>query len=65
LDKKARWLGKYIEKKLEGLKRYGVVREIRGKGVLLGVELVKSTKKMEPFPEGKKLGNALKKTAIK
>jgi adenosylmethionine-8-amino-7-oxononanoate aminotransferase len=65
LDKKARWLGNYIEEKLEGLKRYGVVREIRGKGVLLGVELVRSTKTMQPFPEKKKLGNALKKTAIK
>jgi len=38
-----------------------VVREIRGKGVLLGVEFVKDTGTMEPFPE---LGAALKKTAL-
>ncbi|MBM3748304.1 MAG: aminotransferase class III-fold pyridoxal phosphate-dependent enzyme, partial [Acidobacteria bacterium] len=47
--------------RLEGLKQYGVVREVRGKGVLLGVELVRGTASMEPFPE---LGQALKKTAL-
>lgn len=65
LDRKARRLGEYLRKKLEGLERYGVVREVRGKGVLLGVELVKDTTTMEPFPSGRKLGDALKKTAIK
>jgi adenosylmethionine-8-amino-7-oxononanoate aminotransferase len=62
LDKKAQVLGEYLAKKLEGLKKYGVVREVRGKGLLRGVELVKDTKKMEPFNE---LGLALKKTSIK
>jgi len=62
LDAKARRLGDYLAKKLEALKKYGVVREVRGKGVLRGVELVKDTKAMEPFNE---LGLALKKTAIK
>jgi 4-aminobutyrate aminotransferase-like enzyme len=38
-----------------------VVREVRGKGILLGVELVKDEKTNEPFPE---LGNALKETAL-
>ena len=61
LDKKAQRLGRYLFEKLQGLKKYGVVREVRGKGILLGVELVKDTAKNEPFPE---LGNALKKTAI-
>jgi adenosylmethionine-8-amino-7-oxononanoate aminotransferase len=39
-----------------------VVREVRGKGILRGVELVKDTRTMQPFPE---LGMALKKTALK
>jgi adenosylmethionine-8-amino-7-oxononanoate aminotransferase len=65
LAKKARRLGRYLAAKLEGLKRYGVVREVRGRGMLLGVELVKDTATMEPFPPGNKLGDALTKTAVK
>ncbi len=61
LDEKARTMGEYVRGRLEGLRKYGVVREVRGKGVLLGVELVKDTRTMEPFPE---LGAALKKTAL-
>jgi adenosylmethionine-8-amino-7-oxononanoate aminotransferase len=48
---KAAYLGDYLRSKLNCLKKYGVVREIRGKGVLLGVEFVKDTKSMLPFPE--------------
>jgi adenosylmethionine-8-amino-7-oxononanoate aminotransferase len=62
LDKKAQILGEYLAKKLEGLKKFGVVREVRGRGALLGVELVKDTQSMKPFNE---LGLALKKTSLK
>jgi adenosylmethionine-8-amino-7-oxononanoate aminotransferase len=58
---KAERLGLYLRQKLACLKKYGVVREIRGKGILLGVELVKDTRTMEPFPG---LGRAFKKAAI-
>jgi adenosylmethionine-8-amino-7-oxononanoate aminotransferase len=58
---KAEKLGAYLRQKLSCLKKYGIVREIRGKGILLGVELVKDTKTMQPFPE---LGKQLKKAAI-
>jgi adenosylmethionine-8-amino-7-oxononanoate aminotransferase len=64
LHLKARKLGDYLRSKLEALKALGVVREVRGKGVLLGVELVEDTSDMRPFPPGKKLGDMLKKTAI-
>ena len=65
LDKRARHLGEHLVQRLEGLKRYGVVREVRGKGMLRGVELVKDVATMEPFPSGGKLGDALSKTAVK
>jgi adenosylmethionine-8-amino-7-oxononanoate aminotransferase len=58
---KAARLGCYLRDRLACLKKYGVIREIRGRGILLGVELVKDTKTMAPFPE---LGAALKKTAL-
>jgi adenosylmethionine-8-amino-7-oxononanoate aminotransferase len=61
LAPKARRLGQYLFARLERLKRHGIVREVRGKGILLGVELVRDTRTMAPFPE---LGKALKRTAL-
>jgi adenosylmethionine-8-amino-7-oxononanoate aminotransferase len=61
LPAKALRLGAYLADRLRRLERLGVVREVRGRGVLLGVEFVKDTRTMEPFPE---LGAALKRTAI-
>ena len=61
LPAKALRLGTYLADRLRCLKKFGVVREVRGKGVLLGVEFVKDTTSMEPFPE---LGAALKITAL-
>ena len=61
LDRRAAVLGEYLALKLQGLEELGVVREVRGKGLLRGVELVKDTHTMEPYPE---LGLALKHTAL-
>jgi adenosylmethionine-8-amino-7-oxononanoate aminotransferase len=61
LDRRAEQFGRLLADRLEKLKRYGVVREVRGKEPLRGVELVRDTNTMEPFPE---LGKALKKTAL-
>ncbi len=58
---KAERMGTYLRTRLAELKKYGVVREIRGRGVLLGVELVKDTGSMEPFPQ---LGKELKRAAL-
>jgi len=62
LDEKAVRMGERLRARLEGLKKYGVVREVRGKGILLGVELVKDTRTLAPFPE---LGAAIKRAALK
>jgi adenosylmethionine-8-amino-7-oxononanoate aminotransferase len=61
---KARRLGEQLEARLEALKVHGVIREVRGKGTLRGVELVRDAATMEPFPEGNKLGMAMKRTAL-
>jgi adenosylmethionine-8-amino-7-oxononanoate aminotransferase len=58
---KARSNGDYLRDRLTCLKKFGVVREIRGRGILLGVELVRDTRSMQPFPE---LGRELKRTAL-
>ncbi len=58
-------LGDYLVAGLERLRKYGVIREIRGSGVLRGVELVRDARTNEPFPEKGKLGVALKKTAVR
>jgi putrescine aminotransferase len=62
---KARDLGQYLVQKLEELRQYGVVREVRGCGVLRGVELVEDTTTNRPFPPDRKLGEALRRTAIR
>jgi adenosylmethionine-8-amino-7-oxononanoate aminotransferase len=61
LTQRAKETGEYLAGKLEELKKYGVVREVRGKGILRGVELVKDTQTMAPYPE---LGKALSRTAL-
>jgi adenosylmethionine-8-amino-7-oxononanoate aminotransferase len=54
LDKKALRLGSYLRGKLESLRnKFGEIREVRGRGMLLGVELTR--------PE---IGKALKKSAL-
>ena len=62
LTQKAQLLGEYLAEKLQKLNSLGVIREIRGKGILRGVELVRDTQTMQPFPE---LGEALKASALK
>jgi adenosylmethionine-8-amino-7-oxononanoate aminotransferase len=61
LDERAAHLGQYLAAKLETLKKYGVVREVRGRGILRGVELMKDTTAMQPFPE---LGTAFRRVAL-
>lgn len=60
---RSRETGRYLSEKLEGLKRYGVVREVRGRGMFRGVELMRNNGTVgEPFPE---LGMALKESALR
>jgi adenosylmethionine-8-amino-7-oxononanoate aminotransferase len=65
LDRHAAEMGDYLAQRLEGLKRYGVVREVRGRGLFRGVEFVEDPTTNRPFPAGRKLGDALRRTAIR
>jgi adenosylmethionine-8-amino-7-oxononanoate aminotransferase len=44
-------MGEYLIERLGDLCELGVVGEIRGKGLTVGVEFVKNTETMEPFPK--------------
>ena len=60
----ARRLGEQLSARLRQLERYGVIREVRGRGVLWGVELAEDPAGRRPFPADRKLGVALKRTAL-
>jgi adenosylmethionine-8-amino-7-oxononanoate aminotransferase len=46
--------GKQLKRKLEGLLDHPHVGDVRGKGLLIGVEFVRDKKKKTPFPREKK-----------
>ncbi len=56
LPGRARAMGAYLRQRLEGLARFGIVGEVRGKGLLLGVELVKDAASKEAWPEKTQIG---------
>ena len=61
LEEKAVNLGEYLVSKPRRIERLGIVREIRGRGVLRSVEMVADSNTKKPFPADRKLGEALKK----
>jgi len=66
LPQKAKELGEYLRNKLKELNnKLGVIGDIRGKGLLVGVEFVKDTSTNEPFDENIKFGIRVGKTALK
>jgi adenosylmethionine-8-amino-7-oxononanoate aminotransferase len=54
-------MGEILRERLGRLAKLGVVREVRGRGILLGVEFTRDAQTGVPFPE---LGKALKRTAL-
>lgn len=62
LVKNSAKVGKFILKKLEQMKdRHKIIGDVRGKGLFLGMELVKDKETKEPFPEA---GSAVYKKAF-
>ena len=62
----ARAMGSYLRNKLEeGLGRFGIAGDVRGKGLLLGVELVRDPETKEAFGPQEKIGVKIGKQALK
>lgn len=57
-------MGEYLMTKLEDLRELGVVGEIRGKGLMVGVEFVKNPDTLEPFPKPVEFGVRVGKNCI-
>jgi adenosylmethionine-8-amino-7-oxononanoate aminotransferase len=57
-------MGKYLMTRLEDLKELGVIGEIRGKGLMIGVEFVQNVETMESFPKGVDFGIRVGKNCV-
>ncbi len=64
LTRRARELGGQLLHRLEAVQELGVVGEIRGRGLLIGVEFVKDTATKEKFPADRKFGLLVGKRAL-
>jgi adenosylmethionine-8-amino-7-oxononanoate aminotransferase len=65
LAENARQVGAHLVKRLEGLKSLGVIGEIRGKGLLIGVEFVQDPVSHKPFPAAKQFGLRVGKQCLR
>jgi adenosylmethionine-8-amino-7-oxononanoate aminotransferase len=64
LPENAQQMGAYLVKKLEALRPLGIIGDIRGKGLMLGVELVQDPGTKRPFPPATQLGLRIGKRAL-
>ena len=60
----ARRVGAHLVQRLEGLRPFGIVGEIRGKGLMIGMELVQDPTTKTPFPPETKIGIRIGKQAL-
>ena len=64
LPENAQQMGAYLVKKLEALRPLGIIGDIRGKGLMLGIELVQDPGTKRPFPPATQLGLRIGKRAL-
>ncbi|MGH2651445.1 MAG: aminotransferase class III-fold pyridoxal phosphate-dependent enzyme, partial [Actinomycetota bacterium] len=64
LDENAARVGAYLVKRLEALRDLGIVGDIRGKGLFIGIELVQDPATRAPFPAGVNIGLRIGKRAL-
>ena len=56
--------GEELRKALETLKRFSIVGDVRGMGLLLGVELVRDAKTREPYPPDARIALRVQEDAL-
>ena len=64
LPENARRVGAHLVQRLEGLHSLGIMGEIRGKGLMIGVELVRDPATKTPFPPRTNLGVRIGKRCL-
>jgi len=61
---RARESGQYMASRLEGLRRFGIVGEVRGQGMIRGIELARDPATKEPFPPEWQVGKRIARRAL-
>jgi adenosylmethionine-8-amino-7-oxononanoate aminotransferase len=57
-------VGRELRAALEPLRKYSVVGDVRGKGLLLAVEIVRDSKTREPFPADARMASRVQEDAL-
>jgi adenosylmethionine-8-amino-7-oxononanoate aminotransferase len=65
LDENARRVGAHLVNRLEALRPLGIIGDIRGKGLMIGVEFVQDPASRRPFPPHVKIGLRIGKQALR
>ena len=65
LPENAQRMGAHLVRRLEGLRSLGIIGDIRGKGLFIGVEFVKDPATKAPFPPEVKLGLRIGRQALR
>lgn len=65
LCRNAREVGSHLRKGLEGLRKHGILGDIRGKGLFFGIEFVRDPSHKEPFPADTPIGTLIGRRAFK
>lgn len=65
LCENARQVGSYLRNGLEGLRKHGIIGDLRGKGLFLGIEFVSDTTSKQPYPADVPIGSLIGHRALK
>jgi adenosylmethionine-8-amino-7-oxononanoate aminotransferase len=64
LVQRCQQMGEYLMTRLEDLRDLGVIADIRGKGLMVGIEFARDVSTMEPFPNELRFGVRVGKNCV-